>query len=245
MKPATKVSGLASHANVSDWVWAAAEPSRARLNIATAAAVDQAFMGKSFLQATVVPAYSVTGTSKRECSAQPRPPNLIMTEVIRWARTCAVGCAVVAIGLAGRSCGTFLVVEKTVERPDAILSLASHEWERLPEAARLAAQNPDARVLLTLPPLISDVNCHDCSHRLAHLARMGVAADRVTVLPLKISGTYGEALVALPFVRKAGIHRLLIVTSPYHTRRALATFQKVFAGSGTEIGIHPVGATVA
>jgi uncharacterized SAM-binding protein YcdF (DUF218 family) len=33
--------------------------------------------------------------------------------------------------------------------------------------------------------------------------------------------------------------RLLIVTSPYHTRRALATFAAVFRSSDITIGIHP------
>jgi uncharacterized SAM-binding protein YcdF (DUF218 family) len=30
-----------------------------------------------------------------------------------------------------------------------------------------------------------------------------------------------------------------VVTSPYHTRRSLGTFEKVFADTGVEIGIHP------
>ena len=52
--------------------------------------------------------------------------------------------------------GTALVVEEPLASPDAIISLASHEWERLPETIRLAHRHPGAQVLLTLPPEIND-----------------------------------------------------------------------------------------
>ena len=163
----------------------------------------------------------------------------------RWAPVLKVGCAIVAVALAGRSCGTFLVAERAVERPDAILSLASHEWERLPEVARLARDYPDSRVVLTLPPVVTEFNCHDCSHRPARLGFMGVAADRIDVIPILAPGTHGEALATLSYARQARVRKLLVVTSPYHTRRSLATFQKVFAGSGVELGVRPATASSA
>jgi len=132
-----------------------------------------------------------------------------------------------------------LVVSHPVPSPDAILSLASHEWERLPAAARLASANPSAMVLLTLPQPATEFNCHDCSGRVGRLKRLGVSEERVHILPLTSPGTYGEALATLSFARQANIGRLLIVTTPYHTRRSLAAFQSVFEGSGVEIGIEP------
>jgi uncharacterized SAM-binding protein YcdF (DUF218 family) len=165
--------------------------------------------------------------------------------VIRRVRALGVGCALVAAGIAGRSCGTFLVVEQAITRPDAIVSLASHEWERLPEVARLARQYPDSRVVLTLPPVVSEFNCHDCSHRAARLGRMGIEADRIDMLPIRAPGTHGEALATLSFARQARIRKLLVVTSPYHTRRSLATFRRVFAGSHIELGIRPATSTSA
>lgn len=157
----------------------------------------------------------------------------------RWSRVLAVGCAVVAVALAGRSCGTFLVAEHAVEQPDAIVSLASHEWERLPEVAHLAREYPDSRVVLTLPSVITEFNCHDCSHRVARLGHMGIGPDRIVVIPISAPGTYGEALATLSFIRQARVRKLLVVTSPYHTRRSLATFDKVLAGSGVELGVRP------
>ena len=139
--------------------------------------------------------------------------------------------------------GTTLVVAKPLADPDAIVSLASHEWERLPETARLARQYPDARVLLTLPRPVSEYNCHDCAGRVGRLVHMGVPAARIVILPLARSNTRGEASAALDFARTEGLRRLLVVTSPYHTRRSLVTFRQVMEGSGIEVGVTPAAAT--
>ena len=136
--------------------------------------------------------------------------------------------------------GTGLVVERRVESADLIVSLASHEWERLPAAARLAARYSTSRLVLTLPPAITELNCHACGERVARLVRMGVDARRITIVPLQDgSGTYGEALAVRRFSRTTPIRKLMIVTSPYHTRRALATFRTVFRDVPTHIGIEP------
>jgi uncharacterized SAM-binding protein YcdF (DUF218 family) len=150
----------------------------------------------------------------------------------------AVG-LLLAIGVGARSAGALLVVTRPLERPDAIVSLASHEWERLPATAEFARANPDALVVLTLPQPATIYNCHDCGNRLARLQRLGVGPDQVRIIPLTAPGTYGEALAALAFARRTPIHRLLIVTTPYHTRRSLAAFRSVFAGTHVEIGIEP------
>ena len=135
--------------------------------------------------------------------------------------------------------GTALVVRVPVANPDAIVSLASHEWERLPAAARLAAEHPAALLLLTQPLDVTEFNCHDCGNRVHRLRLLGVAADRIGHVTLTCPGTHGEAVAVLGLARETRLRRLLIVTSPYHTRRSLAVFRKVFQGTGVEIGVEP------
>ena len=147
--------------------------------------------------------------------------------------------ALAIVGVCGRYGGSSLVVERPVESPDLIVALASHEWERLPEAARLAARYSTSRLVLTLPAAISELNCHDCGNRVARLVRMGIDVRRITVVPLVASGTYGEALAVHRFAAGVPARKLLIVTSPYHTRRALATFRTVFRDTAAEIGVAP------
>jgi len=135
--------------------------------------------------------------------------------------------------------GTTLVVSKALPEPEAIVSLASHERERLPAAAALAAEFPHAIILLTLPHEVTKYNCHDCANRVHRLELDGVAKERVRVVPLREGGTYGEALAVRRYVEREGLKRVLVVTSPYHTRRSLATFATVLAPAGVEVGVEP------
>ncbi len=97
--------------------------------------------------------------------------------------------SVAALALALMRGGTALVVSRPVPDPDAIVSLASHEWERLPEAADLAARFPRATLVLTLPQHVTKYNCHDCANRIHRLQRAGVVKERIRVVQLQEGGT--------------------------------------------------------
>jgi uncharacterized SAM-binding protein YcdF (DUF218 family) len=163
-----------------------------------------------------------------------RKPALRRAIRLAFAATIVIG----AIALL-RTAGSTLVVQATVDNPDAIVSLASHEWERLPVAAEIARDHPGARVFLTQPPVVSRYNCHDCANRARYLASLGVDPQRIVVVPMHESSTYGEAIAIARAIRPAGCRRLLIVTSPYHTRRALAVFRKVLREDHVAVGVVP------
>jgi len=135
--------------------------------------------------------------------------------------------------------GRVLVLSVPVDAPDAIVSLGSHEWERLPQAADAAARYPSALVVLTQPREVTVYNCHDCAHRVDRLVAAGVAASRVRMLALTHDTTWGEADACRRFAAQTPIRRVLLVTSPYHTRRALAVFRDALAGTGIEVGVEP------
>lgn len=148
----------------------------------------------------------------------------------------AVGSIVASAPAAGR----WLVVERVDgPRPQALLALASHEWERLPALATLARRYPDASVLLTQPVAPTEDNCYRCSERAAWLAGLGVSPQRIHLLGDRGRNTYDEAVAARAFCRERAISRLAVVTSPYHTRRALATFATVFEPS-IAVSVHSV-----
>jgi uncharacterized SAM-binding protein YcdF (DUF218 family) len=141
--------------------------------------------------------------------------------------------------------GTALVVRVPIDSPDAIVSLASKEWERLPVTASLARHHPGAVVLLTEPQEVTIFNCHLCAGRVAELVRDGVEEARIHLVPASLGGTRGEALAIVTFARQMELRRMLVVTSPYHTRRALATFRAAAAGTDIEVGIEPSAAVSA
>jgi uncharacterized SAM-binding protein YcdF (DUF218 family) len=137
--------------------------------------------------------------------------------------------------------GDTLVVSRELHDPQALLMLGSHEWERLPALAQLAERNPAAVVLLTEPTKPTPGNCFRCSERIAWLAHLGVDRRRVEMLPRRVTNTYDEAAAALDYCRHWRIAKLMIVTSPYHTRRALATFDSMFQNTTTAVWILPAG----
>jgi uncharacterized SAM-binding protein YcdF (DUF218 family) len=136
---------------------------------------------------------------------------------------------------------SWLITAVPLESPDAVVSLASHEWERLPIAAAVARSSPLTRILLTVPVQVNAYNCHDCAHRIQVLKTLGVEPERVALLNRKVTNTWDEAHAVLAYAREHDLRRILIVTSPYHTRRALQTFRAVFAGRPeTALGIESI-----
>lgn len=159
-------------------------------------------------------------------------------------RTSGVVTLLCGLALAlGGGAGRWLVVSAPIDRPDAIVSLASHEWERLPATAEQALRFRDALVVLTLPEIVNPYNCHDCANRGHRLELAGVAPSRVRVVRLTDPGTHGEALAMRRFVETSGARRVLVVTSPYHTRRSLAVFRAELEPLGVAVGIAPALAT--
>jgi uncharacterized SAM-binding protein YcdF (DUF218 family) len=71
------------------------------------------------------------------------------------------------------------------------------------------------------------------------LISSGVPDDAIVQLPDTMTGTDSEARA---FRRQADglpVQSVVLVTSPYHTRRVNSTFQRALAGTGIEIGIVP------
>jgi uncharacterized SAM-binding protein YcdF (DUF218 family) len=149
----------------------------------------------------------------------------------------AIGVGIAAVVALVVHVGRFLAVTAPVEAPEAIVSLGSHEWERLPVAARLGRANPEAVVLLTRPLSVTEKNCYRCEERVEWLAAVGVSPQRVVLLPHRSRNTYDEATATFSYAATRGIRSIVVVTSPYHGRRALATFRSVFARAPVRVGV--------
>ena len=67
------------------------------------------------------------------------------------------------------------------------------------------------------------------------LVRAGVPAEQIIVLPSAVNGTRDEALVLREYVEHQPLRSLLIVTSPYHARRAKWIFRETLPASGPEV----------
>lgn len=140
---------------------------------------------------------------------------------------------------------TYLIVDKPLEHADAIVVLSGSAVykERTRKAAELFKQDVAPRIILTddgeqagwsrkeqtNPPFV------ELEQR--ELIANGVLPEAITVLPGQVSGTDQEAKALADEITARPVTSILIVTSAYHTRRALRTFEKILAGRDVEIGI--------
>jgi uncharacterized SAM-binding protein YcdF (DUF218 family) len=73
-----------------------------------------------------------------------------------------------------------------------------------------------------------------------YLRREGVPAAAIETIPTPVDGTYQETQMLREYAATKDIHSMLIVTSAYHSRRALWTLNRTFSPYGTVIGLDSV-----
>jgi len=117
----------------------------------------------------------------------------------------------------------FLVVDEP-EKSDAIVTLAGETNVRPARALELLRQGVAPRVFLNVQTRdrIYDQQLTDIARKYAS----GLPeANRVSVCPIAGFSTKAEADDVSRCLQPLGAHRVLIVTSDYHTRRALTIFR--------------------
>lgn len=111
-----------------------------------------------------------------------------------------------------------LVVSEPLQKADAIIVLGGEPLARPKQAALLYKQGVAEKVF------VSGVG--DSARNRQILIQSGVPVSAITMEP-RASTTYQNAKMLKPMLESAGVRSALIVTSPFHTRRALACFRKV------------------
>jgi len=146
----------------------------------------------------------------------------------------------------------FLIVRTPVTHADAIVMLSGSATfrERARHVAQLYNEGRAPRVLLTNDNLRSgwseseQRNPFYYERAINELREAAVPAEKIEVSMDPILGTYDEAWVVRLYCERHQIRSIVVVTSGYHSRRALWTFRKVFSGSGIEVSMDPVDAGI-
>lgn len=112
----------------------------------------------------------------------------------------------------------YLVVSLPLKHADALIVPGGEPLARPLEAARLYRQGVAPKVFVT--------GIGDSGTIRKVLLEQGVPASAI-IVETKARTTHANALLLKPMLEAAKVHTALIVTSPFHTRRALATFRKV------------------
>jgi uncharacterized SAM-binding protein YcdF (DUF218 family) len=139
----------------------------------------------------------------------------------------------------------WLIVQDPLERADAVVALSGGEGERLHASINLYKQGKAGCLLLVGPaiPLLKVYTGEDsltqgeAKRRIA--IRKGVPPDSA-IVSLGATSTWEEAQTTLMEARARDWRSITIVTDPFHTRRARATFHKVFHGQPVRIAVYHV-----
>ena len=139
-----------------------------------------------------------------------------------------------------------LIVEKPLKKADAILILGGSATyiERTQKAAELYRNNVSDKILLTDDGERGGWNQREETNlKFVELARRsltagGVPAQNIEILEPQVAATIDEARLLADTAKARNLKKILLVTSAYHTRRALWIFEKTAANDQIEIGIE-------
>jgi len=139
-----------------------------------------------------------------------------------------------------------LIVSAPLASADAIvvLSGSSTYVERAQKAAQLFHEGRAPRVLLTDDHTrggwssAQQRNPFFVERAREELIKAGVSAEKIQVVPGIAAGTYDEALIIRDFVVSEKLRTVLVVTSAYHSRRALRTLRQTFAETGAVVALE-------
>lgn len=146
----------------------------------------------------------------------------------------------------------FLIVRTPAAHAEAIVMLSGSATfrERARHVAELYNQKRAPRIILTNDNLrsgwseVEQRNPFYYERAVAELRQAGVSPHDIEVSLEPILGTYDEACVVRLYCERRQIHSIVVVTSGYHSRRALWTFRHVFRDSGIDVSMDPVDAGI-
>jgi len=156
-----------------------------------------------------------------------------------------VSCCILIWPFAAWAGAKFLITEAPLDKADAIVILGGSATykERAHEAARLLHQGRSQLILITNDNMrgpwssAEQRNLYYYERSFDELRNAGIAAQNIEVVMDPVASTYEEAQVIRDYAQQHGLKAILIVTSAYHSRRALWVFSRVFRDTGIRIGL--------
>ncbi len=138
-----------------------------------------------------------------------------------------------------------LIVSSDMQHADAIVVLGGSATfvERTQYAAKLFHEGKAPRILLTNDGQQGGWSTSEQRNPLfieratKELQSGGVPSDKIEALPQVNTSTHEEATLLREYLNQHGLKSVLVVTSAYHSRRAIWTMRRAFDGSGVELGI--------
>jgi uncharacterized SAM-binding protein YcdF (DUF218 family) len=142
----------------------------------------------------------------------------------------------------------WIIVSAPLDHADAIVVLSGSSTipERTKRAAQLYQEQKSKKILLTRDTQrgswsqAEQRNPYYYESAVAELKRQRVPDEAIEVVGPPVNSTWDEAITISDYVAAHNVHSVLLVTSSYHSRRALWTFRRHLNGKNIQVGIDPV-----
>ena len=132
----------------------------------------------------------------------------------------------------------WLKVEDKLVKADAIVVLAGdNNGERVNQAVELFREGYAPKLVMSGGPLSWHLTSAKWMQKQA--LTMGVPKPAI-ILEEKSLSTIGNAEFTLPIIKQHSWTSIILVTSPFHTRRASRVFKKVFSPALIKVITYPV-----
>jgi uncharacterized SAM-binding protein YcdF (DUF218 family) len=172
-----------------------------------------------------------------------RLPSFLSSRVLKFVLVALLAWVVLAWAAA-----EILIVRASLEHADAIVVLSGSNayLERTARAAQLFHEGRAPIVVLTNDDTRGSWNNalqrnpYFVERATDELLKGGVPADRIRIVPGVAASTQSEALMIKDYAVAENLRSVLVVTSGYHSRRALRTLRNSFDGTGIVVGLEPV-----
>lgn len=137
--------------------------------------------------------------------------------------------------------GGWLIHQDKIEKADAILVLGGGRGERVLQGAALYREKYADLIMITgeFEQIMSGPVYHWAVQGQKLAGNRGVPKNKVLPI-LDSKSTRDDATLSLAECRKRNFKSLIVVSEPYHTKRAFYIFKKVYKGSGIKVMIYPV-----
>ena len=135
--------------------------------------------------------------------------------------------------------GKFLVVDDDLKKSDVIIVLAAHsKGARVDWAVKLYKKDLAKKIIMSGCQVGWKTSLAEIMKKQA--LHLGVPEDAIILdYGWNNGGTWDQAINALKIVKENDFRSAIVVTSNYHTRRAILAFYKVFKNTGLKILISP------
>jgi uncharacterized SAM-binding protein YcdF (DUF218 family) len=136
-----------------------------------------------------------------------------------------------------RGLGDYLVRSEAPQKADIAVVLAGDSaGNRILKGAELVREGYAPQALVSGPSGL--YGFYECDLAIAFAEKHGFPASYFVAVPNHSHSTKEEAAAILPELRRRGVHTVLLVTSDYHTRRAVG----IYRADAPEMRFIPIAA---